>query len=108
VSTESRLIAGPEELRRDSFDATGWVYREWDDGVQQWVNLKNYLEECPKQDYLVERVAGEKSKRKQWYVVNRHDDDEGDKWCFGRYPPKVAGPFPNPESAKLALLLLLG
>lgn len=71
----------------------------WSDGNQQWARQANNVL------YLyIERVLGEKSRRKRWCIVSRALDSEENI----KYPPKVAGPFPNIKAAMAAYMLMIG
>lgn len=102
-----RSIPRPELLEEESFGPDGWAYREWPDGVDQWMHVSNFrLAEEKDHDYIVERVLRPKSRRTKWVIVDRNSPD-GEMYEECLYPPKVAGPFPSAEAAKLACLLLI-
>lgn len=104
-----REIHEPGPLEPEAFGPDGWAFRQWPDGTDQWMHISNYRDpEEKNQDYIVERVVRPNSRRKRWVVVNRKSPDENiELHEYDLYPPKVAGPFPNVESAKLACLLLI-
>lgn len=75
-----------------------WCKRDWPDQLQQ-VYLLTAVDDRV-HDFIIERVVGEKSRRKRWVIVDR-SFTHGDL-----YPRKVAGPFPNLDAAKVAYLIL--
>ena len=73
-----------------------WQYNTHPDGTEQyWIGRKIPVV------YLIERVNRHNSRRKRWTIVKR-EDHHGEIL----YPPKVAGPFPDLDTAKVAYLML--
>lgn len=77
----------------------GWRYSDWADGTQQWA----YVEGDAPPRVFIERVVGDKSRRKRWAIVDRRPPGQH---VDTMYPPKLAGPFPTLESAKAAYRVL--
>lgn len=73
----------------------GWEFAEWSDGNQQVWN------DDIKEGLYIERIVGEKSRRKRWCIVDRRAAKS-----YALYPPKVAGPFPTLEGAIVAYKIL--
>ena len=76
-----------------------WVHRKWDDGTEQFATME-VLESAGKKFYAVERIVGDKSKRKQWRVVNRGDDSNLSE--HSKYPPAIGEPFKELTDAMAA------
>jgi hypothetical protein len=75
-----------------------WTYRKWSDGTEQWA----FNDE---REVYVERVMRPDSRRKRWALVSRHDPDSEDRYNNCLYPPKISGPFPTLEAARVAYLV---
>lgn len=82
-----------QESKRHPKD-TRWDFTSWTDGLQQWVFLTS--------DKVAERVVGTNSRRKRWVIVDRGATGISDE----KYPPKIAGPYPNLKIAMLAAELM--
>lgn len=79
-----------------------WEYRSWPDGVQQW-RIDLPIGEPP--FCYIERVVGDKSRRKLWRIVDRRGNDvEADE---GMYPPPLSPPFKSLDAAKATFMILL-
>ena len=72
-----------------------WVHRKWADGTEQFATME-VMESAGNTFYAVERVVGDKSKRKQWRVVNRGADSDV------KYPPVIGEPFKELTDAMAA------
>ena len=77
--------------------ADGWTQVIFSDGNEQY-----YQGPVAQHQLFIERVAGPKSRRKRWAIVDRTYPHNS-----VLYPPKICGPFPNLESAKAAYLVII-
>jgi len=76
----------------------GW--RHWSDGqVEQVYRIP------PDADIsiFIERVVTPSSRRKRWVLTDRRSADGATQL----YAPKIAGPFPDLDSAKAAYLMVI-
>lgn len=79
-----------------------WEYKAYHDGTQQW-----YIER-PRGEppfCYIERVVGDKSRRKRWRIVDRRGGDDVSK--VGPYPPTLSPPFKSLDAAKATFMVLL-
>jgi hypothetical protein len=90
------MVVVPED-----FDpGEGWRLTNHPDGTQQ---VFQFEWKWPPHIFI-ERVVSPKSRRKRWCVVNR---EPAEKWARALYAPKLAGPFPDLDSAKSAYILIM-
>jgi hypothetical protein len=106
--TFGRLSAAEERYKwvemkivPEDFDpGEGWLLATHADGTQQVYSLDHKWPPV----MFIERVVREKSRRKRWCVVCREPIE---RWSRAMYGPKIAGPFPNLESAQAAYLIIV-
>lgn len=79
-----------------------WEYKSWPDGTQQWC-LERPDGEPP--FCYIERVVSDKSRRKQWRIVDRRGDNEVSR--DGLYPPTLSPPFKSLDAARATFMVLL-
>lgn len=79
-----------------------WEHEKWPDGCDQWriVLPKGKPPFC-----YIERVLGDKSRRKRWRIVDRRGNDAVSQ--DGLYPPTLSSPFLSLNDAKVTFLILL-
>jgi len=78
----------------------GW--RHWSDGQVEQVYR---IPPDANISIFIERVVTPSSRRKRWVVVDRRGVTR--KATNSNYPPKIAGPFPDLDSAKAAYLMVI-
>ena len=79
-----------------------WEFKAWTDGTQQW-RIERLRGEPP--FCYIERVVGDKSRRKRWRIVDRRGNDEMSN--EGLYPPALSPPFKSLDAAKATFMVLL-
>lgn len=84
------------KVREEIID--GWRHLIYDDGNE----LVQHYYHDKATEFCIERVVKPGSRRRNWVVTDRNDR----KHFYNLYPPKVAGPFPDLDSAKAALRLI--
>lgn len=85
----------------EDFDpGDGWRLVTHPDGTQQVHQLGG---KWPPRIFI-ERVVAKNSRRKRWCVVDRNPPKD---WAKKKYAPKLAGPFPDLDSAKAAYLMAI-
>lgn len=87
-------------LPTNTIKGDGW--RHWSDGqVEQLYRIPPAADA----NIYIERVVTPSSRRKRWVVVDRRGVTR--KAMHSNYPPKIAGPFPDLDSAKAAYLMVI-
>lgn len=77
-----------------------WIERKFDDGTEQVMMERQHGQGWPPLIYI-ERVVRPNSRRKRWCIVNRYNSNAN------LYPPKIGGPYPSLDVAKVMLLIMV-
>lgn len=77
-----------------------WVERKFEDGTEQVMMERQPGQGWPPLIYI-ERVVRKNSRRKKWCIVSRR------KTNANLYPPKLGGPYPTLDVAKVMMIVML-